>query len=184
MLDALEESGEEADWMAVMDRDALDEMSKAVVDAWVKRFTVRRSAEAMEKLQKMIDDKRESRGTLSSEKIKERQFRNFKEDAEERAKDMELDDLVQSYSDWDELASEEGVDGVDRAFRKDLRDMYREEYIKRRTEGPDSVSREDARKEFNSKFKTMRKPKTTAAREREKRGAPTCSGRPDRRNRR
>jgi DNA polymerase III epsilon subunit-like protein len=172
MLDALEESGEEADWMAVMDRDALDEMSKAVVDAWVKRFTVRRSAEAMEKLQKMIDDKRESRGTLSSEKIKERQFRNFKEDAEERAKDMELDDLVQSYSDWDELASEEGVDGVDRAFRKELRDMYREEYIKRRTEGPDSVSREDARKEFNSKFKTMRKPKTTAAREREKRANP------------
>ena len=172
MLDALEESGEEADWMAVMDRDALDLMSKAVIDAWVKRFTVRRSPEAMEKLQKMVDDKRESRGTLSSEKIKERQFRNFKEDAEERAKDMELDDLVQSYSDWDELASEEGLDGVDRAFRKELRDMYREEYIKRRTEGPDSISREDARKEFNSKFKTMRKPKTTAAREREKRANP------------
>jgi DNA polymerase III epsilon subunit-like protein len=172
MLDSVEEAGEEPDWMSVMDRDTLDAMSKAVVDEWVKRFTVRRSPEAMEKLQKMIDDKRESKGTLSPEKVEERRFRQFMEGAAERAQEMGLEDLVQAYSDWEELATGEGVDGVDRARRKEMRDMYRDEYIKRRTEGPDSVSKEDARKEFNSKFKTLRKPKTTAAREREKRANP------------
>jgi DNA polymerase III epsilon subunit-like protein len=172
LLDAAEEAGEEANWMAVMDRDAFDARSKAVADEWVKRFTVRRSPEAMEKLQKMIDDKRESRGTLSPEKIEERNHREFLEGAAERAKSMELSELVQHYSDWEELASGDGVDGIERTRRKNVRDMYRDEYIKRRTEGPGSISKEDARKEFNSKFKELRKPKTAAARERESRAKP------------
>jgi DNA polymerase III epsilon subunit-like protein len=172
ILDAAEEAGEEADWMKVMDRDALDAQSKAVSDEWVKRFTVRRSPEALEKLQKMIDDKRESKGTLSPEKVEERRYREFMEGAAERAKAMDLAELVQNYSDWEEIGSKEGIDGSERARMKQVRDMYRDEYIKRRTEGPGSISKEDARKEFNSKFKELRKPKTAAARERESRAKP------------
>jgi DNA polymerase III epsilon subunit-like protein len=172
LLDAADDAGEEPSWMSVMDRDTLDSQTKAVADEWVKRFTVRRSPEAMEKLQKMIDEKRESRGTLSPEKIEERRYREFMEGATERAKDMDLVELVQHYSDWEELATGEGVDGPERIRRKEMRDMYRDEYVKRRTEGPDSVSKEDARKEFNSKFKEIRKPKTVAEKEKKTRVKP------------
>ncbi|MBV5268569.1 MAG: hypothetical protein JZU67_08810, partial [Burkholderiaceae bacterium] len=172
LLDAADDAGEEPSWMSVMDRDTLDSQTKAVADEWVKRFTVRRSPEAMEKLQKMIDEKRESRGTLSPEKIEERRYREFMEGATGRAKDMGLAELVQHYSDWEELATGEGIDGPERIRRKEMRDMYRDEYLKRRTEGPDSVSKEDARKEFNSKFKEIRKPKTAAERKKQDRAKP------------
>ena len=172
MLDAADDAGEEPSWMRVMDRDTIDSLTKVVADEWVKRFTVRRSPEAMEKLQNMIDKKRESRGSLSPDKIEERRYREFMEGATERAKDMDLAELVQHYSDWEELATGEGVDGPERARRKQMRDMYRDEYVKRRTEGPDSVSKEDARKEFNSKFKEIRKPKTAAERKKQDRAKP------------
>lgn len=172
LLDAAEDAGEETSWMSIMDRDTLDAQTKAVADEWVKRFTVRRSPEAMEKLQNMIDEKRESRGSLSPDKIEERRYREFIEGATDRAKDMDLAELVQHYSDWEELATGEGVDGPERIRRKQMRDMYRDEYVKRRTEGPDSVSKEDARKEFNSKFKEIRKPKTVAEKEKKTRVKP------------
>ena len=172
MLDAAGEAGEEPDWMSVMDRDTLDAQSKSVIDEWVKRFTVRRSPEALEKLLNMVDDKRESRGTLSPEKIEERRHREYLEGATERAKDLGLEDLVEFSSSWEELASSEGIEAPERTRRKEARDMYRDEYIKRRTEGPDSVSREDARKEFNAKLKELRKPKTTAERKKRDRVKP------------
>jgi hypothetical protein len=172
MLDAAGEAGEEPDWMSVMDRDTLDAQSKSVIDEWVKRFTVRRSPEALEKLLNMVDDKRESRGTLSPEKIEERRHREYLEGATERAKDLDLEDLVEFSSNWEELASSEGIEAPERTRRKEARDMYRDEYIKRRTEGPDSVSREDARKEFNAKLKELRKPKTTAERKKRDRVKP------------
>jgi DNA polymerase III epsilon subunit-like protein len=172
MLDAAGEAGEEPDWMSVMDRDTLDAQSKSVIDEWVKRFTVRRSPEALEKLLNMVDDKRESRGTLSPEKIEERRHREYLEGATERAKDLDLEDLVEFSSNWEELASSEGIEAPERTRRKEARDMYRDEYIKRRTEGPDSFSREDARKEFNAKLKELRKPKTTAERKKRDRVKP------------
>lgn len=171
-LDAAEAAGEELDWMTVMDRDSLDVHSKNLVDAWVKRFTVRRSPEAMEKLQNLIDDKREARGTLSDERIIERRHRDFLESATENARDMDLDELVQQNMDWNEMFSAEGVSADERARRKTVKDMYKNEYISRRTEGPDSVSKEEARKEFNSKLRELRKPKTTAQRDRENRKKP------------
>ena len=172
MLDAAGEAGEEPDWMSVMDRDTLDAQSKSVIDEWVKRFTVRRSPEALEKLLNMVDDKRESRGTLSPEKIEERRHREGLERSTENATYFDLDQLVELYSGWEELASSEGIEPQERTRRKEVRDVFRDEYIKRRTEGPDSVSREDARKEFNSKFKELRKPKTTAERKKRDRVKP------------
>ena len=167
VLELAEEAEEEADWKYVMDRDTLDVQAQSAVDAWAKRFTVKKSPEAMEKLQEQIDDRREARGTLSPEKAQDRLHRDFIEGATTRSEEMDLDELVQHNSDWEELSSAEGVDADERARRKSVRDMYRDEYIKRRTEGPDSVSKEDARKEFNAKVKELRKPKTLAEKKRQ-----------------
>ena len=160
MDEALEGSDETADslWREVADRDAVRRMIHELTKAWAKRFTVLPSREAMERLEEMLADKMADRGTLSPEKVKERADAAFIETVRSDASSMTLDDLVDSFVDAELSRKAEGLTAEERDILKKMAEVYRDEYIKRRTSGVDSIDRDDAIKELRGKLKEKSKP--------------------------
>lgn len=160
MDEALEGSDETADslWKEVADRDTARRMIHELTKAWTKRFTVLPSREAMERLEEMLADKMADRGTLSPEKVKERAEAVFIETIRTDASSMTLDDLVDSFVDAELSRKAEGLTPEERDVLKKMAEVYRDEYIKRRTSGVDSIDRDDAVKELKGKLKEKSKP--------------------------
>lgn len=160
MDEALEGSDETADslWREVADRDTARRMIHELTKAWAKRFTVLPSREAMDRLEEMLADKMADRGTLSPEKVKERADAAFVETVRTDASSMTLDDLVDSFVDAELSRKAEGLTPEERDVLKKMAEVYRDEYIKRRTSGVDSIDREDAIKELKGKLKEKSKP--------------------------
>ena len=160
MDEALEGSDETADslWKEVADRDTARRMIHELTKAWAKRFTVLPSREAMDRLEEMLADKMADRGTLSPEKVKERAEAAFIETVKTDASSMTLDDLVDSFVDAELSRKAEGLTPEERDVIKKMAEVYRDEYIKRRTSGVDSIDREDAIKELRGKLKEKSKP--------------------------
>jgi len=162
MDEALEGSDETADslWREVADRDAAIRMIHELTKAWAKRFTVLPSREAMERLEELLADKMADRGTLPPDKVKERAEAVFMETIRTDASSMSMDDLVNAFVDAELSRKAEGLSTEERDVLKKMAGIYRDEYIKRRTSGVDSVDREDAVKELKGKLKEKSKPET------------------------